>query len=460
MRVFRVIFLAGLAAAMVWGARSFLAGVYQHVFREDHVTMSAKARNEEPPPVKVISHTARNGVTLAAAQAPAISDAELRRRSLLKARRDFVSKHKPDDDCSRLIERVARHSVTLDNTSLRSLTQSVLKELGVPLSSQLLVFSGSASQGTKVNPRNPRALYFNDECYVGIVPGGLLEMIGVDAAAGGQLYTFTNVGRQTPPGIKRDDSCMGCHAGLNSGYVPGFFIRFSYPEMSGKMTHVINATPGHERALDTRFGGWFVTSSRDQVFPSAGQVMQDGLAVGMQMGEHYDPGIHLARSSDILAHLLHEHQIGFHNRLIKVLMSALDNGQAEGERVTTTHEEDIEELIRYMLFQNEAKLPVQGVLGDARYVEDFRRNRHASRTGASLKDLDLSSRLLKYRCSYMIYTRPWREMPHEIKAELLTRLHRALQTADDAISRHLPEFERLQILHILRDTLPELPDDW
>ena len=226
------------------------------------------------------------------------------------------------------------------------------------------------------------------------------------------------------------------------------------------MTNFRNATPGHDRPLDERFGGWFVTSSSGQVFPSAGQIMEAGIAVPTHIGEHYDPDSHLARSSDILAHLLHEHQIGFHNRLIKVLMSARDNGQAEGEQITASHYQDVEELVKYMLFYDEAKLPKEGISGDPQYVEDFRRNRRPSRTGASLKDLELHSRLLKHRCSYMIYTRPWREMPAEIKAELLTRLHRALQSPDDPLSAHLPEFERLQILHILRDTVPDLPDDW
>ncbi|MBL9182149.1 MAG: hypothetical protein JNN17_08415 [Verrucomicrobiaceae bacterium] len=385
---------------------------------------------------------------------------QLRLRAFVNSRRKLVEGLKPTDDCTRLLQAVESGRVKLDNTDLRSLTQSVLQELKIPVSSQLLVFSGSASQGTRVNPRNPRAIYFNDECYVGIVPGGLLEMIGVDAAAGATLYTFQKVGTKSPPTAIANDGCMGCHGGSDSGYAPGFFMRFCLPEMSGKMTGIINAVEGHERPLEDRFGGWFVTSLDQRAFPSAGMVMKAGVAVPTRIGELFDPGLHLAQKSDILAHLLHEHQIGFHNRLIKALMSAHDNGQAEGARMLPSHEEDIDEVIRYMLFRGEAPLPAGGVTGDPRYMEDFRRNRRPSRTGASLKDLDLKTRLLKYRCSYMIYTRPWLEMPAEVKAELITRLHRALQSPDDPLSDHLPEFERLQILRILRDTLPGLPDDW
>lgn len=385
---------------------------------------------------------------------------QLRFRAFVDSRRKFVEGLKPTDDCTRLLKAVESGQVKLDNTDLRSLTRSVLKELNVPLSSQLLVFSGSASQGTKVNPRNPRAIYFNDECYVGIVPGGLLEMIGVDAAAGATLYTFQQVGTRKAPTAIANDGCTRCHGSVESGYAPGFFMRFCLPEMSGKMTSLINAVEGHERPLEDRFGGWFVTSIDERPYPSAGMIMKEGVAVRTRIGEHFDPGMHLSNGSDILAHLLHEHQIGFHNRLIKTLMSARDNGLAEGTRMLPSHEEDVDEMIRYLLFRGEAALPAGGVIGHPRYIEDFRKNRRPSRTGASLKDLDLKTRLLKYRCSYMIYTRPWLEMPAEIKAELITRLHRALQSSDDPLSDHLPEFERLQILRVLRDTLPGLPEDW
>jgi hypothetical protein len=144
----------------------------------------------------------------AIAQAPASalpreSPEEKQRRELLSALikrcRATCAAHQPTDQVTRLLTKVSSGEVQLDNRNLRSLTTSVLTALDVPTSSQLLVFSGSASQGVKVNPHNPRAIYFNDEVYVGIVPGGLLEVIGVDPNFGGVLYTFRNVGTSLPP---------------------------------------------------------------------------------------------------------------------------------------------------------------------------------------------------------------------------------------------------------------------
>jgi hypothetical protein len=395
----------------------------------------------------------------ALAQTPLTPEQELLRK-FVTSRRDHADRQKPSDECTKLLERIRKKEVSVDNSSLRALTASVLKELNIPPSSQLLVYSGSASQGIKVNPRNPRALYFNDECYVGIVPNGLLEMIGVDALGGAQLYTFQNVGKKTPPTSIRNDGCIRCHGQEPSGYAPGFFIRSSHPEISGKMTSVTSRPAGHSWSLSSRFGGWFVTSTAGQNFALAGEVIVNGVAVPTKIGEHFEPTIHLAKSSDILAHLLHEHQLGFHNRLIRAVMSAQDNGVLSGQQVSSTHEADIEQVVGYMLFRSEAKLPRDGIVGDPQYMSDFRANRRLSRAGASLKDLDLKTRLMKYRCSYMIYTRPFLELPKEIKAEILTRLHKALQDVNDPLSKHLEEFERLQILHILRDTLPDRPDDW
>jgi hypothetical protein len=44
---------------------------------------------------------------------------------------------------------------------------ALLKELNVPQSSQVLVFSKTSFQRERITPKTPRALYFNDDVYVG-----------------------------------------------------------------------------------------------------------------------------------------------------------------------------------------------------------------------------------------------------------------------------------------------------
>src|SRR5712691_655712 len=49
---------------------------------------------------------------------------------------------------------------------------SLLQLLHVPVSSQGLVFSKTSFQRQLISPQTPRALYFNDNVYVGWVPKG------------------------------------------------------------------------------------------------------------------------------------------------------------------------------------------------------------------------------------------------------------------------------------------------
>ncbi|MDB6118734.1 MAG: hypothetical protein JWO08_2515 [Verrucomicrobiaceae bacterium] len=385
-----------------------------------------------------------------------------------KRRRQGFSTHSPSDNASRLLAKVSSGEVTLDNRDQRSLTKSLLAALDVPVSSQLLVYSGTASQGTKVNPKNPRALYFNDEVYVGVVPGGLVEMIGVDANIGGVPYTFRQVGTGSVPSTTGGEDCIRCHSGAQSGFAQGFFGRSLVPTEDGFIQGgEAVGTEGHNRPLGRRFGGWFVTSARPDVFGKAGLVAEtEGTnrrrVTGYKMtrpGQLYDAKLHLAESSDILAHLLHEHQIGFHNRVARVLMSADDDGCQEGVRLSPTHAQDITNLVAYMLFQDEATLPAEGIVGDPKFAEDFSRNRRPAKSGAALKDLDLHTRLLKHRCTYMIYTRPWMEMPAKVKGEIYAKLRSALM-GKDYIGSHLSDSEKREIVQILSDTVPDLPADW
>ena len=48
---------------------------------------------------------------------------------------------------------------------------SVLDQLQVPKSSQMLVFSKTSLQRERISPETPRSLFFNDHIYVGFIPG-------------------------------------------------------------------------------------------------------------------------------------------------------------------------------------------------------------------------------------------------------------------------------------------------
>ena len=99
--------------------------------------------------------------------------------------------------------------------------RSVLEALGVPLESQILVFSKTGVQRDLTGPTNPRALYFSDQVVVGYIAGApMLEIAAQDAQQGIQFYTVDQnaQGRAT---FSRRTECLACHISLSTLEVPG-----------------------------------------------------------------------------------------------------------------------------------------------------------------------------------------------------------------------------------------------
>src|SRR5690242_16253005 len=72
------------------------------------------------------------------------------------------AKSQPTDPVAQLQARIERGEVTLTRDRVRGYLPSVLKQLGVPASSQMLVFSKTSFQRDLISPVTPRAIYFND----------------------------------------------------------------------------------------------------------------------------------------------------------------------------------------------------------------------------------------------------------------------------------------------------------
>ncbi len=75
----------------------------------------------------------------------------------------------------------------------------------IPVSSQTLVFSKTSFQYKKISPQTPRALYFNDDVYVGKVHDGkAIEIISFDARQGAIFYLLDEqqVERPTVPACR------------------------------------------------------------------------------------------------------------------------------------------------------------------------------------------------------------------------------------------------------------------
>ena len=91
------------------------------------------------------------------------------------------------------------------------IASAVLAALDVPVDSQLLVFSKTSLQFPLISPTAPRALYFNDQCWVGLQfdPGA-----DYCTADGNTITACATSGRRsrprlTGPGTRSERRCQG-----------------------------------------------------------------------------------------------------------------------------------------------------------------------------------------------------------------------------------------------------------
>jgi hypothetical protein len=233
---------------------------------------------------------------------------------------------KPADRFARLMESVESGRARLDGASDRALLDSLLRELEIDESTQLMVFSATSLQSGIVNPRNPRALYFNEDTYVGYIPGGRFEVASFDAETGMNFY-ISDRARVSggAPDFTRSTRCMNCHADVQSRHLPGLVISSVGVTWDGSTQETYRYEEiGHHVPLRERFGGWHLTGGHGMGETHANKV--GNLIPGGFKAEPNLPGRYFRMenyprgTSDILPHLVMEHAAGFTNRSPMMLL--------------------------------------------------------------------------------------------------------------------------------------------
>lgn len=373
------------------------------------------------------------------------------------------------DPFTLLKDDLEKGKLNLDESSEKAYLESLLKALNIPVSTQMVVYSTTSLQLSLISPRTPRAVYFNEDLYLGYVQGGRIEIVSIDPELGGIFYIFDIPRNGARPVAERSERCMKCHADEDTHEVPGIAIKSVIPgPTGGSLESYRRGLSGHEIPISDRFGGWHVTGA-DEVKPHwgnlTGRFTPEGIVTTpLPPGERFDWSVFPVATSDLLAHLLHEHQAGFVNRVVQAhyrLRTALELGNGKlrpDDRAMV--DKQVEELTRYLLFANEAGLPAP-FPGDSRLKEEFLATRRANQAGDSLKDFDLETHLFRNRCSYMIYSPVFQSLPEGFKKLVYARIAKALapSPADPDFS-HLPNTEKLRIKAILKETVPGLPENW
>ena len=360
----------------------------------------------------------------------------------------------PRDRFARAMERVALGESALDPSDERRMLASLLRVLDISDSSQLLVYSATSIQSALINPRNPRALYFNEDTSVGFVPGGRFEIASLDPEAGMVFYIFDRLAPGTAPRFVRSDRCMNCHADTPSGRVPGLVIDSVAVTWDGSSqeTYRYDET-GHHVPLAKRFGGWHLTGGHGLTSTHAnliGDLSPKGLLTEPNPpGKNFDLRRYPRPTSDILPHLVHEHQAGFLNRVVQaVYLARLKTPPAPALDAL------VDDLAGYLLFQGEAALPAGGIRGDPDFMRDF--IARAQGPAAELRAFDLTNRIFRHRLSYLVATSVWDAMPAQVSARVGQRVVARLSSPSHETSpEDLTPGEKQAILPLLRAVRPE-----
>ena len=351
--------------------------------------------------------------------------------------------------------------------------QSALDALQLPVDSQLLVFSRTSLQGKRIGEQNPRALFFNDRVALGWVRGGdLLEVAAHDQTQGIVFYTLDQQPEPTggPPQFKRAFVCLGCHVTGNTLGVPGLLMfsttRPEPTQFSGLPRHI-----DQNDGLKQRFGGWFVTGSTGASPHMGNQAAALDARPNRELTSVeglFDTEGFRTLSSDVVAHLVLTHQAGMTNLLTRAAWEARAADPRLHSPFTATPEQEASiaavmsgiatEVVDYLLFVDEAKL-TDRVRGASGFAERFARSGPRDRQGRSLYDLDLNRRLMKYPCSYLIYSPAFDAMPARAKDPIYRRLWDVLsgQEQDPRYRAALSLADRQAIVEILRETKKDLP---
>jgi len=368
----------------------------------------------------------------------------------------------PADDVAQLAERLRRGDARLEFEPTTGYLRSVLEALDVPAESQLLVFSKSSFQQAKIDPRNPRALYFNETVSVGWVRGGtVLEFAAQDPRQGTMFYTL----EQTPsaaPVIRHDLSCVQCHTSDATLDVPGMFLGSSFTDTNGAVVYTPVFSVDHRTPFDLRWGGWYVTGRHAMARHMGNSLLMPGGTAGDQVNpanllvdsleDRFDTAGYLSPHSDIVALMMLEHQAHLLNLLTRVGWHAR-LGPAAG----FSWQSEVNELVDYLLFVDEEPLP--GPVRTSPFAKTFASQGPRDSTGRSLRDLDLETRLMRYPCSFVIYSGPFDALPVEVKRAVYARMWDILSGRDrSARYAGLSANDRLAVVEILRDTKPDLPE--
>lgn len=342
--------------------------------------------------------------------------------------------------------------------------KSVLQALGIPVSSQTLVFSKSSFQLHLIAPDRPRALYFNDDVYVGWTRGGSdIEVMTTEPKQPPTFYMLPQARTAAPKFNRETDNCTVCHDFFQATVpLPRLLMLSVLPDPGGFSIGAASLVTNDQSPIQERWGGWYVSGKTGNQkhlgnlvvdMPASTKVDIRNYAARADsrsntnitdLGTRFEKDAYLSPHSDVAALMVLGHQTHVHNMIIFAAASVGKNPVAT----------IAEPLVRAMLFADAVPL-TEPVTGTSTFTGDFASRGPKDGMGRSLRELDLKTRLLKYPLSYLIYNEAFDGMPDEVRTYVVRRIKEVLNGEDKSGQfAHLSETDRTNILQILKETKP------
>ena len=223
----------------------------------------------------------------------------------------------------------------------------------------------------------------------------------------------------------------------------------------------------HRTPFKERWGGWYVTGS-------AGSGTHLGNEVAVNSPKDIAGPVHFASiqmpprtefpnsSSDVVSLMVFEHQMHLMNLLTRFGwdLRAVEWREQHSNPIGNASQaltNDVNELVDYLLFVDEAPLP-KGIRGSSGFAQLFSSEGPRDSRGRSLRQLDLRQRLMRYPCSYLIYSEAFDSLPTQGHDIIYRRMWEIL-SGKERFGKHasLSLTDRRNIVAILIATKPGIP---